>query len=201
LTSVSNTFSATYRADNLRASSSAGSVFRYFYYDGGNAVIEERGTGSLMAINVFAPDGLVKRRFIDAAGNNNQMSYEGDYLFDYQGNAVHILYSGGIGILSEDPPEEAPGDPPVIGGSPPVGGGGSPYVISMPLIHSSYNAWGQKNFVFPANFNMELHRFSYNARWGYRFDYGTGYHYCQTDTTTPRMGVGLLVILLGTRVV
>jgi RHS repeat-associated protein len=56
------------------------------------------------------------------------------------------------------------------------------------LIHSAYNAWGQKNYLYPANFNNELHRFGYNARWGYRTDTETGLVYCQNRYYDPANG-------------
>ena len=50
---------------------------------------------------------------------------------------------------------------------------------------SSENAGWQKNDLYPANFNSELHRFGYNARWGYRTDTETGLVYCQNRYCDP----------------
>ena len=53
---------------------------------------------------------------------------------------------------------------------------------------TSENAWGQKNYLYHANFNSELHRFGYNARWGYRTDTETGLVYCQNRYYDPANG-------------
>jgi RHS repeat-associated protein len=60
--------------------------------------------------------------------------------------------------------------------------------IMTTLVHSAYNARGQKNYLYPANFNNELHRFGYNARWGYRTDTETGLAYCQNRYYDPANG-------------
>ncbi|MBL8049358.1 MAG: AHH domain-containing protein [Chthonomonas sp.] len=173
---ANTTWSANYRADNLRAWSQASSTSTpsgrvYYYYDGGNAVLERSPSGFTYSINVFAPDGLVARNYNPppvSPGPEEEdvesmvgQAYRGDYLFDWQGNATHIVC-----------PEQ-------------LGPNGQPMAT---LIHSAYNAWGQKNFLYPSNFNNELHRFGYNARSGYRTDTETGLVYCQNRYYDPANG-------------
>ncbi len=73
----------TYRADGLRASrKSTGPILSsptYFLYDGGEPVLE-LSRGSVIAKNVFAPDGLVARH------SGSAWTY---YTFDHQGNVAN----------------------------------------------------------------------------------------------------------------
>ncbi|HMS55687.1 MAG TPA: RHS repeat-associated core domain-containing protein [Fimbriimonadaceae bacterium] len=52
----------------------------------------------------------------------------------------------------------------------------------------AYNAWGQRNSVFPINGDTGANdRFGYNARWGYVRD-TTGLYYCQNRYYDPANG-------------
>ncbi|MBS1712976.1 MAG: hypothetical protein JST30_01430 [Armatimonadetes bacterium] len=86
-----------YRSDGLRAwkdsatgTSPSGNnpttTARYFYYDGGEPVLETDVNGSVIGINVFAPDGLVARY------NGSSWKY---FQFDQQGSVVHHLDASG----------------------------------------------------------------------------------------------------------
>ena len=79
MTLFGSTVAATYRADGLRASKSSGSGTTYFLYDGGEPIVELNSSGSVTALNVFAPDGLVAR----TAGETTT-----EYVFDQQGNVA-----------------------------------------------------------------------------------------------------------------
>ena len=79
MTLCGSTVAAAYRADGLRASKSSGSGTTYFLYDGGEPIVELNSSGSVTALNVFAPDGLVAR----AAGETTT-----EYVFDQQGNVA-----------------------------------------------------------------------------------------------------------------
>ncbi len=125
------------------------------YYDGGNAVLETKADGTIVGMNIFAPDGLVTR-WSKLSGT---IPIVGDYQFDWQGNAVHCLFSGAR-------------------------------YADEPLIHSAYNAWGQRNFVYSngAGSVSDLLRFGYSARWGYKLDTETGLYYCQHRYYDPQNG-------------
>ena len=157
----SNTWGAGYRADGLRAwtRTSATGAKTYYYYDQGNAVLEMKSNGTILSTNVFAPDGLVSRLSWLTTSGGGTASCWGDYLFDWQGNAVHCLFSGGN--LIED---------------------------GEPLVHAAYNAWGQRNFVYNNGAWPDLLRFGYNARWGYKLDTETGLYYCQHRYYDPANG-------------
>ena len=127
--------------------------------DQGNAVLEMKSNGTILSTNVFAPDGLVSRLFWLTTSGGGTASCWGDYLFDWQGNAVHCLFSGGN--LIED---------------------------GEPLVHAAYNAWGQRNFVYKNGAWPDLLRFGYNARWGYKLDTETGLYYCQHRYYDPANG-------------
>ncbi|MBS1714227.1 MAG: RHS repeat-associated core domain-containing protein [Armatimonadetes bacterium] len=62
------------------------STAKYFYYDGGKPVLETDASGTVTAINVFAPDGLVARW-----GGSSWRYYQ----FDQQGSVVHRLKADG----------------------------------------------------------------------------------------------------------
>ena len=79
VTLFGSTVAAAYRADGLRASKSSGSGTTYFLYDGGEPIVELNSSGSVTALNVFAPDGLVAR----TAGETTT-----EYVFDQQGNVA-----------------------------------------------------------------------------------------------------------------
>ena len=49
--------------------------------------------------------------------------------------------------------------------------------VRNPYVHMAYNAWGQRNYAWPANPPAEVKSFGYNARWGYRTDDATGLAY------------------------
>lgn len=75
-----------YRADGLRShkdtiafTPGATRTGTFYFYDRGNAVLETGGGGTVTAVNVHAPDGLVARK------NGSTWSY---YQFDQQGNTV-----------------------------------------------------------------------------------------------------------------
>ncbi len=148
---------AGYRADGLRAwtRKTATGAKTYYYYDQGNAVLETKADGTMVGMNIFAPDGLVTR-WSKLSGT---IPVVGDYQFDWQGNAVHCLFSGAR-------------------------------YADEPLIHSAYNAWGQRNFVYSngAGSVSDLLRFGYNARWGYKLDTETGLYYCQQRNYDPANG-------------
>lgn len=82
-----------YRSDGLRAwkgwnvvlpqgENDAVALGTYFYYDGGFPVLETSSSGTLTAINVFAPDGLVSRKVSGAWRH---------YQLDAQGSVTHRL--------------------------------------------------------------------------------------------------------------
>ncbi|MBL8086949.1 MAG: RHS repeat-associated core domain-containing protein, partial [Chthonomonas sp.] len=148
---------AGYRADGLRAwtRKTATGAKTFCYYDQGNAVLETKADGTMVGMNIFAPDGLVTR-WSKLSGT---IPVVGDYQFDWQGNAVHCLFSGAR-------------------------------YADEPLIHSAYNAWGQRNFVYSngASSAADLLRFGYNARWGYKLDTETGLYYCQHRYYDPANG-------------
>lgn len=52
----------------------------------------------------------------------------------------------------------------------------------------AYNAWGQRNYAWPANPPAEVKSFGYNARWGYRTDDATGLVYCKNRYYDPANG-------------
>jgi RHS repeat-associated protein len=87
-----------------------------------------------------------------------QVPTTGDYQFDWQGNAVHVLF---VGIYQFN---------------------------GQPLEHCAYNAWGQRNFVYTNGGSQDLLRFGYNARWGYKLDSETGLYYCQNRYYDPGNG-------------
>ena len=62
MTTTGTANTATYRADGLRASKTTGSGTTYYLYDGGEPIIELNSAGTVTALNVFAPDGLVARQ-------------------------------------------------------------------------------------------------------------------------------------------
>lgn len=47
---------------------------------------------------------------------------------------------------------------------------------------------GTEAILVSPDVNMELHRFGYNARWGYRTDTETGLVYCQNRYYDPANG-------------
>ena len=71
--------SATYRADGLRASKTVGTATTYYLYDNGKPIIELNSSGTVTALNVFAPDGLVARQ----TGSTTI-----EYVMDQQGNVA-----------------------------------------------------------------------------------------------------------------
>jgi RHS repeat-associated protein len=84
LSSIGSNWSASYRADGLRAKKTVGSSSTYYLYDGGEPVVELDSSGNVQAINVFAPDGLVARK---------QGGVWTQYAFDQQGNVAQRLDS------------------------------------------------------------------------------------------------------------
>jgi len=118
-----------------------------------------KSNGTILSTNVFAPDGLVSRLSWLTTSGGGTASCWGDYLFDWQGNAVHCLFSGGN--LIED---------------------------GEPLVHAAYNTWGQRNSVYNNGAWPDLLRFGYNARWGYKLDTETGLYYCQHRYYDPANG-------------
>jgi RHS repeat-associated protein len=77
-----------YRADGLRAKKETGdplSNTKWFYYDGGNPVLETSTDGTVSAVNVFGRDGLVARK------QSGSWRY---YVFDAQGSVANRLDSG-----------------------------------------------------------------------------------------------------------
>lgn len=90
LTGFGASWTAGYRADGLRAWKSTGGTTTYFLYDMGEPVIEMNSSGTITAVNVFAPDGLVARQ---QAGSWIQ------YTFDPQGNVAQRL-NGSQAVLS-----------------------------------------------------------------------------------------------------
>ncbi|MFI5385565.1 MAG: RHS repeat-associated core domain-containing protein [Fimbriimonadales bacterium] len=90
LASLGSSWTAGYRADGLRGwkTNSGGTI--YYLYDRGEPVYEVNASGSITAMNVFAPDGLVAR-------------YSGGwtyYTFDAQGNVSQRLDSSQNGVSS-----------------------------------------------------------------------------------------------------
>jgi RHS repeat-associated protein len=79
--------SATYRADGLRASKTTSSGTTYFLYDGSEPVVEMNSSGTVTALNVFAPDGLVARQ---------TSSSTSEYVFDQQGNVADTTNTSGV---------------------------------------------------------------------------------------------------------
>ena len=79
MSAIGSTSSATYRADGLRAKKTTGSGTTYYLYDGGEPIIEMNSSGTVTALNVFAPDGLCARQ---AGGATTE------YVFDQQGNVA-----------------------------------------------------------------------------------------------------------------
>ncbi|HVT12152.1 MAG TPA: RHS repeat-associated core domain-containing protein [Fimbriimonadaceae bacterium] len=84
LTGIGASWSATYRADGLRASKTASGATTYYLYDGGEPVCELNSSGTLIAYNVFAPDGLVARRKVAVPTWT-------EYTFDPQGSVAQRL--------------------------------------------------------------------------------------------------------------
>ncbi|HWA84172.1 MAG TPA: RHS repeat-associated core domain-containing protein, partial [Fimbriimonadaceae bacterium] len=84
LTGIGASWSATYRADGLRASKTASGTTTYYLYDGGEPVCEFNSSGTLIAYNVFAPDGLVARRKVAVPTWT-------EYTFDSQGSVAQRL--------------------------------------------------------------------------------------------------------------
>jgi RHS repeat-associated protein len=80
-----STLAATYRGDNLRASTLAGGVRTYFLYDGKLPVVELDSTGNVTAVNSFGRPGLVSRRA------NGSSTF---YTFDQVGSVTQRLDSG-----------------------------------------------------------------------------------------------------------
>ena len=54
-------FTAARRADGLRASATASRTTTNYYYDGASPVLEENASGTVTAVNDYAPDGLIAR--------------------------------------------------------------------------------------------------------------------------------------------
>ena len=79
VSAIGSTSSATYRADGLRAKKTTGSGPTYYLYDGGEPIIEMNSSGTVTALNVFAPDGLCARQVGSATT---------EYVFDQQGNVA-----------------------------------------------------------------------------------------------------------------
>ena len=79
MTAIGSTSSATYRADGLRASKTTSSGTTYYLYDGAEPIIEMNSSGTVTALNVFAPDGLCARQVGSATT---------EYVFDQQGNVA-----------------------------------------------------------------------------------------------------------------
>ena len=79
VSAIGSTSSATYRADGLRAKKTTGSGTTYYLYDGGEPIIEMNSSGTVTALNVFAPDGLCARQVGSATT---------EYVFDQQGNVA-----------------------------------------------------------------------------------------------------------------
>ena len=86
VTAIGSANSATYRADGLRASKTVGSTTTYYLYDGGEPIIEMNSSGTVTALNVFAPDGLVARQTSSATT---------EYVFDQQGNVANRTDTSG----------------------------------------------------------------------------------------------------------
>lgn len=82
VTGIGASWSATYRADGLRAKKTVSGTSTYYLYDGGVPVIEMNGAGATTAVNAFGPDGLVARQ---QSGSWIQ------YQFDQQGNVAQRL--------------------------------------------------------------------------------------------------------------
>jgi len=82
---------AGYRADGLRAWKDTGSTRTYYLYDGSTPVVELNSTGSVVATNVYDPEGLVARQ------SGGVWSY---FQFDPQGNVSEISDSTGSIIES-----------------------------------------------------------------------------------------------------
>lgn len=85
MTAYGSVSSATYRADGLRASKTVSSTTTYFVYDGSEPIIEMNSSGTVTALNVFAPDGLVAR----------QASSTIEYVFDQQGSVAERTDTSG----------------------------------------------------------------------------------------------------------
>jgi RHS repeat-associated protein len=60
--------------------------------------------------------------------------------------------------------------------------------LKNPYVHAAYNAWGQRNFSYPAAPPADVNVFGYNARWGYKTDSETGLVYCQNRYYDPANG-------------
>lgn len=86
LTAGGSLMTAGYRSDGLRAWLNESSTTTYYFYDGGTPIYETNGSGTITAINVFAPDGLVARK---------QGGTWGQYVFDAQGHVTHRLDATG----------------------------------------------------------------------------------------------------------
>jgi RHS repeat-associated protein len=84
VSSFGSALSATYRADGHRATKTNSSGTNYYLYDRGKPIVELSGTGSITALNVYAPDGLVARQ---------QAGTWTFYAFDQQGNVAQRLDS------------------------------------------------------------------------------------------------------------
>ena len=91
MTSYSNSFTAGYSGDGLRAWKENSSGRRYFLYDGMKPVVELDSSGAALATNTFGPNGLVSRR----SGSDSVF-----YSFDSEGNAVQR--SNGSGTVLQD---------------------------------------------------------------------------------------------------
>ncbi len=81
-TGVGTTWTAGYRADGLRGWKNVNGTKTYYLYDDGEPVVELDASGTVQAVNVFAPDGLVARK---QGGTWTQ------YTFDQQGNVAQRL--------------------------------------------------------------------------------------------------------------
>lgn len=91
MTSYSNSFTAGYSGDGLRAWKENSSGRQYFLYDGINPAVELDSSGAVVATNTFGANGLVSRR----SGSDSIF-----YSFDSEGNAVQR--SDGSGTVLQD---------------------------------------------------------------------------------------------------
>lgn len=83
-----------YRADGLRAKKETGDPLantKWFYYDGGNPVLECSSDGTVTAVNVFSDDGLVARKHSGAWRH---------YQFDQPGNVAEPRPQADSGVSS-----------------------------------------------------------------------------------------------------
>ncbi len=161
MTAFGSTVSNSYRADGLRASKTTSSGTTYFLYDGAEPIVEMNSSGTVMATNVFAPDGLVARTTSSATT---------EYVFDQQGNvADRTNTSGAIQSITQ---YDGWGNEQVVSGT-----------VSDPF---GYNA--QSGYYLDRETGLYLcqHRFydPANGRWLNRdpIGYGGGtnlYGYCE----------------------